>query len=236
MSTAPPDWQVLPHGPLEQLGEHLWDVAGTVPRVPLGRRMTVARREDGGLVLHSPVALDDPTMEQLDALGPVATILIPSGHHRMDAARFAARYPEAQVLCPAGSRKRVEQATPVAGCYEDFAPDPRIALETLDGTKEREGVLSVVAADGVTLTFCDAVFNLPHQGGFSGLMVRLIGSSGRPKVTPTARTLIVADKAAFRAHLLRLADTPDLRRIIVAHHDRIEDEPGAVLRNVAEAL
>ena len=88
----------------------------------------------------------------------------------------------------------------------------------------------------MTLVFCDAVFNLPHTSGLGGFMVRMIGSSGGPKVTPTARMFILADKKAFRSHLLRLAETPDLIRVIVAHRDRIEVEPAAVLRRVAEGL
>ena len=234
-STSSP-WTVLPHAQLEQLGEHLWDVTGTVPRTPLGRHMTIARREDGSLVLHSPVALDEDSMAQIEALGPVGTILVPSAYHRMDAARFRQRYPEAQLLCPAGARERVAKVVTVDGTYEDFAHDGRVQLETLAGTKSREGVLRVEGEGGVTLVFCDAVFNLPHSSGFGGFMVRMIGSSGGPKVTPTARMFVLADKKAFRSHLLRLAETPDLIRVIVAHRDRIEDEPAAVLRRVAEGL
>jgi hypothetical protein len=44
------------------------------------------------------------------------------------------------------------------------------------------------------------------------------------------------DKMKFATHIKKLADTPDLVRVIVSHHRMITDEPAAVLRGVAEAL
>ncbi len=55
-------------------------------------------------------------------------------------------------------------------------------------------------------------------------------------MTRLFRTLAVKDKAAFKAHLERLADTPNLTRIVVSHHRTIVDEPDAVLRRVAVAV
>jgi hypothetical protein len=46
---------------------------------------------------------------------------------------------------------------------------------------------------------------------------------------------LVKDRAAFAAHLERLA-TPDLRRVIVAHHETITNDPAGALRTVAASL
>ncbi len=59
------------------------------------------------------------------------------------------------------------------------------------------------------------------------------GSTGGPKVTRLFRMLGVKKKLALRAHLERLAETPDLERIVVSHHIAITDDPADVLRRVA---
>jgi hypothetical protein len=71
----------------------------------------------------------------------------------------------------------------VDGTYADFPADPRVKLHYLDGLGEREGVLEVKSEDGTTLVFNDVVFNQEHLPGVEGLVFRLIGSSGGPKVT-----------------------------------------------------
>ena len=60
---------VLPHGELTSLAEGLWQVTGSLKNQPLPRNMVVWRMPDGGLLLHSVVALDDAGMHALEALG-----------------------------------------------------------------------------------------------------------------------------------------------------------------------
>jgi hypothetical protein len=62
-------WNVLNHGPLEKLADNLWRVEGALPGMSLRRTMTVVRRADGSLPLHSPIALDDERLRELEALG-----------------------------------------------------------------------------------------------------------------------------------------------------------------------
>ena len=86
------------------------------------------------------------------------------------------------------------------------------------------------------LVFADAVFNMPHLPGLQGFVLRYItGSSGGPRVSRVARLFMIKNKAAFAAHLERLA-TDDLRRVIVAHHQTITDDPAGMLRRVAASL
>lgn len=231
-------WRVLPHGPIEKLSENVLRVEGDLAGgPPLKRVMTVARMQDGRLVIHSAIALEETAMAELEAFGPVSFVVVPNHWHRLDAARFATRYPDAKVLCPPGSRKKVEQVCRVDGSYDAFLSDGRVRLELLDGVNELEGVMHVQEEDGVTLVFNDALFNMPHKTGLSGFILRHVtGSSGGPRVSRLVRTFVLKDKRAFRAHLERLAATPGLRRIVVAHHQTIEDEPARALREVAATL
>jgi hypothetical protein len=234
------DWPVSPHGDLERLAANLWRVQGTMAGLPMPRVMTIARLGDaarGRIVIHSAVALREETMRQVEALGEPAYLLVPSRYHRIDAARFARRYPGVRVLCPAGSRAHVEAVVRVDGTYDDFPGDDGVRLERLDGVADGEGVMRVRSADGTTLVFNDVLFNLPHQPGIGGLGLRLVGSSGGPRVTRIARTFIVKDRRSLARRFVALANgTPDLARIVVSHGDVIDREPVEVLGRVALTL
>ncbi len=228
------EWKVGPHGPIEKLSERVWRVEAGIPRMPMKRVMTIAKRASGGIVIHNGIALGDAEMSELEALGPIEAIVVPNGYHRLDAKIFHDRYPSAQVLCPDGATKAVSQAVPVSSGYGQFAPDGAVELVILDGTKEREGVMIVRDKDGTTLVFNDAVFNMPHISGVSGFVLKHITqSTGGPRVSRLMRLFVVADKKAFRSHLERLADLPDLRRIVVSHHHVIDTDASATLRAVA---
>jgi hypothetical protein len=234
MPSANSTWTVLPHGPLEQVAENLWCVEGSLPDMPLKRLMVIARTSSGGLVIHNAIALDEPAMRAVEALGAPSFLIVPNGWHRLDAKVYKERYPALQVFCPKGARARVSQVVEVSGSYADFPPDPDIRLEHIEGVGRAEGVLSVRSSDGVSLAFGDLVFNQPHLPGLFGFIYRLMGSSGGPKVTFIFKMLAVKDRAAVREHLLRLAGTPDLRRVMVMHGERMTDP--ALLRQVASTL
>jgi hypothetical protein len=230
-------WRVLPHRPLEQLSERVWRLEGDLEGMPLKRVMTIAARGDGGLVVHNAIAADDPTMAAIAALGEIRAIVVPNGFHRLDAKVFHERFPAAQVVCPAGARAKVEQVVPVTATYDGVASDGVVELQPIDGTRAREGAMIVRDRDGTTVVLNDLVFNMPHVPGAQGFVLRhVMGSSGGVKITRIARLFLVADKRAVRAHLERLAALPDLRRVIVSHHETIDREPARALAAVAATL
>lgn len=229
-------WTVLGHRPIEKLESNLWRVEGDLPGMPLKRVMTVARLGDGRLVVHNPMALDDAAMKELDAFGAVAFVVVPNRMHRLDARPFAARYPDARVLAPSGSRAKVAEVVAVAGTYADFPADAGVALAELDGLSGFEGVMTVRSGARATLVFNDTIFNMPHVTGLQGFVLRHVTqSTGGPRVSRFERMFFVKSRPALRAHLERLA-TPDLARIIVSHHETITDRPAETLRAIAASL
>ena len=229
-------WNVLDHGPLERLADNLWRVEGAVPRLPLRRQMLVVRLDGGRLLIFNGVAVRDDVRAEIEALGTPTYLIVPNAWHRLDAPAFKARYPDLKVYCPARGRRKVGQVVPIDGTYDDFPDEPSISFEHLEGSTKLEGVMKVRCDDGVTLVFGDALFNQPHLKGLHGIILRLIGSSGGPRVTRMARFAIVKDRTAFKAHLLRLADTEGLNRLVPAHIDVIHKDAAAVLRSVAQRL
>jgi hypothetical protein len=238
-----PDWAVAPHRPLEQLGSNLWRVVGDVPGMAMERTMTVARTAGGGLVLHSAIALDDEGMAALEALGKPGWLVVPNGWHRLDAARYKARYPELKVVSSPGARSTVEKVVTVDHTYDDLPqPDPqddRVHFATFGDAKKMEGALMVRSDDGLTAVFCDSVFNLPHGKGFFWFVYgRIMGGTGGPKTTPLGRLMMTLGgaKKPFKSWLNELADEPDLVRLVPGHGDVVSEDAAGVARAIAARL
>jgi hypothetical protein len=236
MPKAHAHWTTLPHGPLERLNDRLWCLEGDLPGMPLKRRSTLARLSDGRLVIHNAIALEQPLISEIEAWGEPAFLLVPGAYHRLDAKSYKQRYPQLRVLCPAGAAAKVAQVVPVDGSYDDLPADPQVQLEHLDGLARREGVMQVHAADGTSLAFNDVLFNQAHLPGLTGLIFRLLRSTGGPRVTAIGRLFLVKEREALGEHLERLAAIPDLKRIIVMHGSSITEDPAGALRQVASRL
>jgi hypothetical protein len=233
----PRPWTEASHGPLTALADGLWTVEATLETLPIGRRMVVFRLDDGSLAVHSAVCCDAATMAAIDAEGPVRWIIVPSGYHRLDAGAWKARYPEARVITRAASRARVEQRVAVDGDYDLLPAGGPLSWVALDGVPAEGAFVHRDPAGAVTLVFNDAFMNIPDRlPGFRGLVVKLIGSAGGPKVTRTAKYFIVKDRPAYAAHLRRLAETPGLARVIPGHGLVVASDPGAALVRAGDGL
>jgi hypothetical protein len=234
--SAPRPWTVLSNGPLESLEPNLRVVEGRLPRGHIPRRMTVARLRDGGLVFHNAVPLAEPEMQALESWGTPAILFVPTAWHRLDIHAFKQRYPTMKVLCPSSARDQVAKVLAVDGSIEDFPADPDVQLIALRGTQSREGVLLVKSGGRTSLCFGDMLMNLVALPGLDGLVFRLIGSIGGPRVTPLAQWLLVKDKAALRAHLEELAALPGLARLIPTHGAIVDQDAAGVLHQVSGRL
>ncbi len=232
-------WTVFPHGPVETIDEGILSVEGEI-RVPLGtfpRRMTVAALEAGGSLVFSPVALREPAMREIEALGPPHFIVVPNGFHRLDARIWKDRYPNAKVLCPPGARKRVAQAVPVDGTT-DIVGDEEVKFIVADGVRRAESALMIRRSAGTTLVINDLVSHIRHPKGLgANIFARVFGFGvKRPQMAREVRYLLVNDKAALAQQLRHWSKIPDLNRIIVSHGDMITREPAAVLERIASTL
>jgi hypothetical protein len=217
-------WKVIDHGRLEELGENLYTVTGKL-KMPLGetvRRMTIAKLGDGRLLVFSAIALAEDEMAKIDALGPVGFLVVPSGIHRMDIKAWAARYPRARVIAPAGARKKVEELVPVHATTLETG-DPRVELVAVPGTGDQEFAMLVTTGSTKTLVVTDLIFNLPRLHGFAQFAYKLFGfGPGHPTQPALVRMGLVKDKEAMRAQLRAWADDPAIERILVSHGAPIE--------------
>lgn len=233
------EWTVLPHGPWQELAENLWCIEGTLTGEMSGwpRTMTAIRRADGSLVIHSAVALDEPSMSKLEAWGRPEILVVPNGSHRTDAKVFKKRYPQLKVYCPINNRVNVDKVVRTDGSYDDFPSDETVRAEHLAGVNGWEGVLHVRSRDGVSLLFGDTVSwitDLPEPARSAVEPYGFIGPL--PLMGGLAQDELVQDAAALRRELERLASLPDLVRVVPGHGKVIHDAPGEALRGVAAGL
>jgi hypothetical protein len=233
------DWRVLPHGPLEEVDDGILAVVGELT-MPLGnfpRRMTVVRLAGGGTAIFSAIALEEPLMARIEAMGRPIVLIVPSGFHRMDAPAWKRRHPDLRVLAPPGARKRVEKVVPV-DATDDVLDDPEVHFLTMPGTGGRESALEVRRGGRLTIIVNDVIGNVEKPKGFGGKLVAgLVGYwAPPPKVPRTIRVAFVKDKAALAAQFRAWAEMPGLARVIMSHGAIIEHRAKAALEELAESL
>lgn len=228
-------WEVLPHGRLERLAENLYTVVGKL-RMPLGettRRMTVVRLAGNRLAIYSGIALAEPEMLRLEALGRPEFLIVPSAIHRIDAAPWKARYPQLVVIAPPGARDKVSQVVEIDATSANLN-DRRVRLDLVPGTGRGELSMVVETDTGKTLVVNDLIFNLPKVPGIAGLGLRLLGfGPGHPSIPKLVKRKLVKDDAAMRAQLRDWA-AEGFERILVSHGEPIE-EPEKTLLELAAA-
>lgn len=233
MATTARPWTVLPHGTIEKLSSRLWTVSGALPNMPLQRRMTIVRREDDSLLIHSAIPLDDDSMREIEAWGKPAQLIVPNGWHRLDAGAYVARYPALRVYCPRAAMDRVQQVVRVHGAVEDMPADSVVSPRMIEGLSSGEAVFIVRDERGAALVFNDLLFNHKHVEGAQGFVMRMLGSTGGPKVTRVAKAVMISDRSAVAKELVELANMPRLYALIPGHGDVVIEGSSRVLASVA---
>lgn len=214
------DWTsgVLPHEPLLQLAPNLWSATGTINGMPLKRNMIVARLPDGRLFLHSVVALDEANMAKLDALGEVGFIVAPGPGHRIDLARYHARYPNAQMLAPAAARKKIEEVCPMNGsCEQGLAGIAGVKVHTIPGMPV-ECLYELDTEGGKALVVNDMLGHGAPQPGIAGWLFAQLGTPGGKLGLPRIVNFFqVKDRPALRSFVVQLSTRDDLRVLTLSH-------------------
>jgi hypothetical protein len=193
---------------------------GTFYGVETGSRMTVVRLSDGGLFVHSPVALDARTRQQVDALGPVRAIVAPSIFHHLHVGAWLAAYPDAVIAaCPGLEWKRPDLAfTAVLGDqpHSAWARD----LDQVYFSARRENEVVFYLARHKTLICADALLNLAtHPSRSTRLIAKLMGNVA-PGVGYLER-IMIRDRRVARRQVDRILAW-DFDKAVLAHGAPLE--------------
>jgi hypothetical protein len=210
--------------PLRALGTDLW-IAERPQRfygLEVGTRMTVIRLAGGGLLLHSPVALDARLCTELDAIGAVRFVVAPNRVHHLYAGRVRERYPDPRLWIGPGLERKRPDLEYVAILGDEAPPEWRGQVEQVffrGRPFENEVVFFHPASR--TLLLCDLAFNFgPGTAPVTRWLMKLLRSYGRfgpSKLDPW----LIRDRAAARASLERILAW-DFDRVVVGHGDVLE--------------
>lgn len=210
--------------------EDVWSEArpGKFWGVETGSRMTLVRLEGGGLFVHSPLALDDATRREVDALGEVRAVVSPSVFHHLHVGGWMKAYPKATfAACPGLEWKRADLAfDAVLGDQ----PDPLWArdLAQVYFSARRENEVVFFHARTRTLICCDALLNLAaHPSAATRLVARLMGNTA-PGIGHLERFMI-RDRALARRQVDRILRW-DIERVILSHGTLVERDGREVVR------
>ena len=220
---------------LQAVADELW-VVGAELRVggmPLEIRMTVVRRPSGGLILHSPIEIDDSLADELAALGPVSDLVAPNRLHHTFVFGAERRYPDATTWAAPGLPDKRRDLLFDAVLGDDTPPGLADTLETLlfAGAPIASEVVCFHPRSR-TLIVTDLVFNIQRTGSrLSAAYLRASGAWQQVAQTPLVRAL-VRDRPAAR-HSLERMFAWDFDRLIMAHGDIVERD---AKRQLARAL
>lgn len=239
MALALESWKVQPHDELVEVDEGLLTVAGEIV-MPLGRfprRMTVVALDGRRTAIFSAIALREPEMARIEALGKPSVLIVPSDNHRLDAKIWKQRYPDLVVLTPSGARAGVEKVVPV-DATEDKLGDANVRFITVEGVGGHEAAVTVRRTAGLTLIVNDIIARVAHPHGLGAkVMARLFGFGvSRPQIPRPIRSRMIKEPRLLAAQMRRWASEPELRRIIPSHGEVIQDDPAQVLKTLAASL
>ena len=217
---------------LEPIAEGLWSTSRPLRflGLELGTRMTVVRLAEGGLFVHSPVALDAATREAVDALGPVTAIVAPCLFHHLFVGDWAKAYPNASVsACPGLERKRKDVAwSRVLG--DEPADEWRGTLEqVLVSAMPMQNEVVFFHPKTQTLVTSDLVFDLAsHPSPLTRAAGWLLG--GGSQVGPTIFERFMMERSeAGRGQIARIVAW-GAERIVLAHGGIVERGGSEVVR------
>lgn len=165
----------------------------------MGTRMTVLQVGDG-LILYSPVKVDDALAAEIDQLGEVRWIVAPNLFHHLYARRAKERWPDAELLVAPGLLEKSQRLT--GGQVLDAASPPEAWRGVVDvhlvGGMPKLNELVLYHRDARALVVCDFLFNLNEGGGWTRTFLSIMGAYGGPRQSRLLRS-VMRDKDAVRA-------------------------------------
>jgi hypothetical protein len=195
------------------------------PGLVLSGKTTIVRMRDGGLVLISPVALDEPTAAQVRALGSVAAVVAPNSFHYLFAGRYAAAFPGCTTWLAPGLRERVPTCPSGTVLGDDVRPPWFSELEhTVFGPVRGAAEIVFLHRPTATLILTDLAMNVVTiEPAWQRRVWRASGILPHFGPSRSSRLAFLADRAAAAPHLARILRW-QFDRIVLAHGDPVETD------------
>ena len=207
---------------LEAFAEGLWIADGPIVEVAGFRyptRMTVIRLADGGLLVCSPVRMDDGLRAGIEALGDVRWLVAPNSLHHLFLKDWQDAYPNATTFAPPGLRKK----RPDIAFDEDLTDTaPEIWAGEIDQIIVRGSLITSEVVffhrPSQTVIFTDLIQHF-SPGWFSGwraLVAKLDRMTGGLPEVPQKFRNTCLNRVEARRSIRRILEWPS-ERVLMAH-------------------
>lgn len=216
--------------PLVPFADDLWTTTRQQKfwGVESGTRMNIARLSDGGLFVHCPVALDEATRRQVDALGPVKAVVASSLFHHLYVGQWMDAYPQASFwACPGLEKKRADlRWTGILGDRADKSWADDVDQAAFTSRFEHEVVF--LHRKTRVMICADALLNLSsHPSRLTRVAAFLMANSGPGK--GYLERIAVQDYKLGRRQVDRILEW-DFDRILLAHGGLVERDGRDAMR------
>jgi len=186
----------------------------------LPHAVTVMRKRDGGLIVHSPAMIDDATREALDLLGSVSTIVWPSWWHDLYLRAWADAYPDARLFVAPDLRSKVTGMSNARILSESSDVDADLDIIAVDGLNVWFDEFVFLHRPSKALVVADLVVNVGPDLPFpTSAFFALMGARSGPFI-PWFYRLVARDKQRLRSQLDRISEL-DFELLVVGHGDNI---------------
>jgi hypothetical protein len=219
-SASPPVYPpVYPHDPIEEIGQDVFMVRGSIKMnalIRITRNMAVIRH-DAELTLVNPVRLHAAEEERLQTLGGIKRIMRLGPMHGVDDPYYVNTF-EAEFWCQPGGTIYAQPAIDVEMQPDGPLPFPDAELFCFKGTVQPESALVLQRGNGLLLT-CDAV---QHYGDYkhnnlpARLMLPFLGFPKTTLVGPIWLKRMTHEAASLKQEFERLL-TLDFDALLSAH-------------------
>ncbi len=216
---------------LQKIADGLWVASAPCKFIlfHLGTRMTVVQLSSGGLLLHSPIPLNESLKLDLQSLGTVTHIVCPNNFHHLYAGQAIASYPHAILHGPATLHKKRKDlsfgATLSDSLHSDWDPD--LVPLTIHGSMMEETVFYHPASK--TLITSDIVENFQTSSHWpTRFWLQLGGLHGQVSWHRLLRS-VYRDKKIARDCIDQMLEFP-FEQVILAHGDIITENARETLR------
>lgn len=132
---------------------------------------------------------------------------------------------------------RISKHLKVEYSCEEYFPRHGVKYYQPPGIYPFEGVFEVPVGEGkVAVIMNDLITNVPHQTGFHGLLLRLTGSTGKPRVIYMVKRQLRVQREPLRAYITSLAERPDIATVTTSHGECLVADVAEALLRVAQQL
>lgn len=109
------------HDPLLEVAPGLFQVSASYFTIPKYRNMTLLELPTGGLLVHSPIALPEAAMAEIEELGQPKLLFVSnkSASSRVDLKVYRERYPDAKIIVPQGIADSLKEEVEIEGFVEE---------------------------------------------------------------------------------------------------------------------